>query len=623
MKTNKYYYMKRLLLICFCSIFIFINSYSQNGAAINTTGATADSSAILDVSSSEKGVLFPRMTESEKNNISNPAFGLLIFNKTTGCFNLWTGTSWRKICGECDFSAPVAQSTSPVCEGESLILTTSFILGATYNWTGPNNFSSNNQNPIINNVTLQADGMYAVTATVNGCTSNPSTTYVSIKPKPQTPIVSNDSPKCFGNSINLNANNINGAIYSWNGPNNFSSNLQNPIIPDIQLSDTGYYSVFVSVNSCNSDTAYTYINVLTTPNDIPFIAGETSPCEGTQDVIYSVNYETGVTYNWTVPSGYTITEGQGTDSIKVNIGSSTGDVIVVPSNTCGNGLQQSLTVSPVLFASGGTITTIPGYRIHTFTTDGSFIVSSDCNDMNVEVLVVGGGGGGGINHSGAGGGGGVVYNNSISLMAGQVVNVAIGEGGQGATNSTSFYQGEKGGDSQFGILIAYGGGGGGSRHDGAAPGQGNGGNGGCGGGGGGRDAGDPDYLGGSGTVGQGYNGGNGYRASYPASGGGGGGAGAAGAHASSYRGGNGGSGIANSITGTSTYYGGGGGGGSYGPNGGIAGTGGAGGGGNGSANTINASDGATNTGGGGGGAGPQSQPGSGGSGIVIVKYSIP
>lgn len=66
MKTNKYYYMKRLLLICFCSIFIFINSYSQNGAAINTTGATADSSAILDVSSSEKGVLFPRMTESEK-----------------------------------------------------------------------------------------------------------------------------------------------------------------------------------------------------------------------------------------------------------------------------------------------------------------------------------------------------------------------------------------------------------------------------------------------------------------------------------------------------------------------------------------------------------------------------
>ena len=67
--------------------------------------------------------------------------------------------------------APTAGSNSPVCEGATLNLTASTVAGATYAWTGPNNFTSTEQNPSIANVTSTHAGPYSVTATVNGCTS--------------------------------------------------------------------------------------------------------------------------------------------------------------------------------------------------------------------------------------------------------------------------------------------------------------------------------------------------------------------------------------------------------------------------------------------------------------------
>ncbi|MEO6232307.1 MAG: hypothetical protein ABIP10_19410 [Ferruginibacter sp.] len=61
--------------------------------AINGNGSSPDTSAILDVSSTSKGLLIPRMTTSEQNAIVLPAKGLLIFNITTNSFMVNTGTS--------------------------------------------------------------------------------------------------------------------------------------------------------------------------------------------------------------------------------------------------------------------------------------------------------------------------------------------------------------------------------------------------------------------------------------------------------------------------------------------------------------------------------------------------
>ena len=72
--------------------------------------------------------------------------------------------------------APTASSNSPVCLGGTLNLFASNIAGATYSWTGPNNFSV--QNPTVTNVDAGDAGTYSVTATVNGCTSAAATTTV-------------------------------------------------------------------------------------------------------------------------------------------------------------------------------------------------------------------------------------------------------------------------------------------------------------------------------------------------------------------------------------------------------------------------------------------------------------
>ena len=262
-------------------------------------------------------------------------------------------------------------------------------------------------------------------------------------------------------------------------------------------------------------------------------------------------------------------------------------------------------------ATGGTISYSGQYTIHKFTSNGTFTVSSP---ISVDALVVGGGGGGGNNTgglagAGGGGAGGYIYQTSFPIAANSYA-VTIGGGGAASTN---------GANSSFSTLIAYGGGAGGDSNYGWGEGGSNGGSGG--------GAGWPGYYtlatyyGGTGS--QGYNGGYSIGGPGQGNGGGGGGAGAAGVNATPLPG-NGGVGLANSITGTSVYYAGGGGGGAY---NGIGGTGGLGGGGNGGGpGAAVATNGAPNTGGGGGGSGYAlwvALAGSGGSGIVVIRYTTP
>ncbi|MEM1122421.1 MAG: tail fiber protein, partial [Bacteroidota bacterium] len=66
---------------------------------INPDNSEPDPSAMLDVSSTDKGLLVPRLTEKERDAIDNPAEGLLIYNTNDSCFNYYTGVAWYKDCG--------------------------------------------------------------------------------------------------------------------------------------------------------------------------------------------------------------------------------------------------------------------------------------------------------------------------------------------------------------------------------------------------------------------------------------------------------------------------------------------------------------------------------------------
>jgi hypothetical protein len=70
------------------------------GMAVNSTGSAADASAMLDVSSTNQGVLVPRMTLTERNAIASPATGLLIYQiDGTAGFYVYNGTAWTAISG--------------------------------------------------------------------------------------------------------------------------------------------------------------------------------------------------------------------------------------------------------------------------------------------------------------------------------------------------------------------------------------------------------------------------------------------------------------------------------------------------------------------------------------------
>ena len=86
--------MKRILLIIAVSI-ITINSSAQN-VGIGTS--TPETSAALDVKSSNKGLLPPRMTTVERNAIANKVAGLMIYNTVTSCLEVYNGSNWINLC---------------------------------------------------------------------------------------------------------------------------------------------------------------------------------------------------------------------------------------------------------------------------------------------------------------------------------------------------------------------------------------------------------------------------------------------------------------------------------------------------------------------------------------------
>src|SRR5687768_923074 len=87
--------MKRffLLLTIFLSL-PAIQVVSQVG--INTS--TPDPSAALDILSTTQGLLLPRLTTIERDAISNPSPGLVVYNTDTECLNYRIPTKWVVVC---------------------------------------------------------------------------------------------------------------------------------------------------------------------------------------------------------------------------------------------------------------------------------------------------------------------------------------------------------------------------------------------------------------------------------------------------------------------------------------------------------------------------------------------
>jgi len=359
-----------------------------------------------------------------------------------------------------------------------------------------------------------------------------------------------------------------------------------------------------------------------------------APCVAMSNITLSATSTFGrsITYNAVcLPTGVSLSGGNITGTPTV-LGNKTA-TIYANTNTKSASISVTFKVAaPTVAATGGTVTTVGCYKIHTFTSGGTLTVSSG---GKVQYLIVGGGGGGGAAGSSiaSGGGGAGGFVTGCATVSTTTYTISVGGGGASVGGPAHGYCSSTNGSagcnsSAFGIT-AYGGGGGGHRYGSGSDGASG------GGGGGGCSIPACSIGGGKATHGsQGHNGGSGFGYSN-GHGGGGGGAGTvgvSGGNGGSMGLGTGGCGLPNPITGSTAgqcvcgvrYLAGGGGGGANG-NGAPAGIGGKGGGGTGTyyqSGWYTATSGSPNTGGGGGGDahGGCGGSGAGGSGIVIVKY---
>ncbi|MCH2023750.1 MAG: tail fiber domain-containing protein [Saprospiraceae bacterium] len=166
--------MKRFFLF-FLVIFLVNRIHGQEGVAINKANANPDASALLDISSTEKGILIPRMTQTQRSAILAPATGLLIYqtNGTTPGFFYYDGTIWKSLSADGDWTVDGSGNMTNANSGDVTISVDATINGLTVG-RGSGNVAGNavfgtsafNSNTTGNNNT--ATGTYVLNSNLNG-----------------------------------------------------------------------------------------------------------------------------------------------------------------------------------------------------------------------------------------------------------------------------------------------------------------------------------------------------------------------------------------------------------------------------------------------------------------------
>jgi len=112
--------MKKLYLIfviIFLGIQIKVIAQDEGGVSIGKGNVDADPSAILELVSSGKGLLIPRLSQGEREGISSPARGLLVYDTDKSSFYYWSGTKWKVVGGGVS-TWGIVKPSSGVTEGE-------------------------------------------------------------------------------------------------------------------------------------------------------------------------------------------------------------------------------------------------------------------------------------------------------------------------------------------------------------------------------------------------------------------------------------------------------------------------------------------------------------------------
>ena len=175
-----------ITLLVFLSLVISPNLFAQN-VSINADGSLPDTSAMLDVSSTTKGFLLPRMTTTQQNSIILPAKGLTIFNTTLNSIMINTGTAlspvWSGLAAGAIDTSSIANFSVKVrslFSGTAPITYSNGLIGITQATTSTNGYLSSTDWNTFNN--KQPAGSYLTanqTITLSGDVTGSGTTAIT------------------------------------------------------------------------------------------------------------------------------------------------------------------------------------------------------------------------------------------------------------------------------------------------------------------------------------------------------------------------------------------------------------------------------------------------------------
>lgn len=178
---------------------------------------------------------------------------------------------------------------------------------------------------------------------------------------------SSNSPVCTGDSIKLSVDVSSGV--TWTGPNGFTSNQLNPVIPNVSAAASGTYTATYTTGSCTS-VASVQVNVLNSPS-ISQTAPSYSICSGDYVDINLTSDQSNVTFGWVglIPPNDTI-DGTG-NRINVPITNNSGAPVTVnfvavamAANCMSQPLPIPVTVNPhPVINAGPDVTVCPGIPV--------------------------------------------------------------------------------------------------------------------------------------------------------------------------------------------------------------------------------------------------------------------
>lgn len=200
-----------------------------------------------------------------------------------------------------------AGSNSPVCVGDNIDLTASTVSGGNYSWTGPLNYTSNQQNPTITGATTGMSGDYIVTA-VGACGPDTDTVNVQVLPLP---VISNsvftDPTTCSGTDGSITLSGLAPgspftANYELNGNpvtvNVFSDASGNVVITG--LTQGTYTNIYVT-NAAGCSSGMVNGNLVDPPLPAAPVAASNSPVCENGTLTFTANTVPNGIFNWSGP----------------------------------------------------------------------------------------------------------------------------------------------------------------------------------------------------------------------------------------------------------------------------------------------------------------------------------